>query len=135
MPVGPHILWPEKARKSQPRSWTSRGVAGALGGIDQGGDAEFAGAGAQFGDGVDDAEGIRDVGQGEELDLSGEEFVEAAKVEQPNVPGDRQEGEPSAGALGQQLPGDDVAVVLHLGEQEDVAGAQVLGAPGLARPD
>ena len=30
MPVGPHILWPEKARKSQPISWTSTGRCPAL---------------------------------------------------------------------------------------------------------
>ena len=35
-----------------------------------------------------------------------------------------------AGRLGELLPGDDVRVVLHLGEHDPVAGADVGGAPG-----
>ena len=36
-----------------------------------------------------------------------------------------------AGLLGQHEPGDDVGVVLHLGEHDGVAGAEVGLAPGL----
>ena len=34
-------------------------------------------------------------------------------------------------SLGQHEPGDDVGVVLHLGQDHDVAGAQVAAAPGV----
>ena len=55
----------------------------------------------------------------------------AAQIEQADVAGDGQVSELRAGALGQQLPRHDVAVVLHLGEQDHVAGLDVLRAPGL----
>ena len=132
MPVGPHILWPEKTRKSQPISCTSIGRwPGALGGVDEGGDAELAGAGAELGDGVDGAERVGDVRPWRRVWSLGEEGVEQARSSRPIVAGDGQVDKLGAGALGEQLPRDDVAVVLHLGEQDLVAGLDVLRAPGL----
>ena len=43
--------------------------------------------------------------------------------------GDRHPADRGAGARGELLPGDDVAVVLHLGEQDFVAGVEVGVAP------
>ena len=53
-----------------------------------------------------------------------------AQVQQPDVASDGQVNELRARALGEQLPGHDVAVVLHLGEQNPVAGFEELRSPG-----
>ena len=52
------------------------------------------------------------------------------EVEQAVV-GDRRPSRSRPGALGEQLPGDDVRVVLHLREHDPVAGADVGVAPGV----
>ena len=57
------------------------------------------------------------------------------RVEQPFVTGDGHVGEPRAGALGQQLPRHEVAVMLHFREQDDVAGLQMSSRPRWRRPD
>ena len=59
-----------------------------------------------------------------ELGPARERGVERVEVEQPVV-GDRHPGQLAA----QQLPRDDVRVVLHLGEHHEVAGADVGPAP------
>ena len=43
----------------------------------------------------------------------------------------RHEAQPRAGSLREQLPRHEIAVVLHLGEQDDVAGAEKFSAPRL----
>ncbi len=45
-------------------------------------------------------------------------------------PGDRHPVDLGAGRLGQLLPGDDVGVVLHLGEHDAITGGDVGRAPG-----
>ena len=60
-----------------------------------------------------------------------EQFVETAQIQQAFVAGHRQIKQLRAGALGEQLPRDDVAVVLHLGEQDLIAGLEVLACPRL----
>ena len=50
-------------------------------------------------------------------------------IKQTGVTVDREKDELCAGALCQELPRHDVAVVLHLGEQDFVAALDELGAP------
>ena len=102
-----------------------RPVAGALGGIHEGGNSMLAGARAQFPDRIDGAERVGDMGHGEQLDFFGQPFIETIQVQQPDVTGDREKNKLSARPLGQQLPRDNIAVVLHLGEQDFVAGLDV----------
>ena len=58
-----------------------------------------------------------------------EQRREGVHVEQPLVV-DRRPVDLGPDPLGQLLPGDDVGVVLHLGEHDAVAGADVGVAPG-----
>lgn len=87
--------------------------------------SNLCGAFAVFGGGIDRAERIGNVRHRQQLHVAGEELVEPAGIEQTAVTVDREESELRAGALGQELPGHDVAVVLHLGEQ-DFAAARFL---------
>ncbi len=79
-------------------------------------------------DGVDGAERVRDVRHGDEPRARAEpprELVErhlAAVV-------DRRHGEPRPALGAEELPGDDVRVVLELGDQHLVAGADARGGP------
>ena len=66
------------------------------------------------------------MGQRKELDPAAKLLIEAGQVEQADVARDGKVGELRPGALGQELPGDDVAVVLHLGEQDRIAGFDIL---------
>jgi len=79
--------------------------------------------------GIDRAERIGNVRHRQQLHVAGEELVEPAEIKQTAVTVDREESELRAGALGQELPRHDVAVVLHLGEQDFVAALDELGAP------
>ena len=133
MPVGPQILWPENAKKSQPMACTSTGqMPGALRAVHERGDAELARAGAKVGHGIDRAERVGDVNHREQLHLLRQQRIELGQVEHAFVAGDGQVGELRAGALGEQLPRHEVAVVLHLREQDHVAGFEIFRAPGLA---
>ncbi len=106
-----------------------RAVSGALGGVDEGDDVFFAGFAAEFGGGIDGAEGVGNVGEGEDFG-GGELLVEAGEIEEAFVAGDGDEIQFRAGALGEELPRDDVAVVLHFGEEDGVAGLEEGVAPG-----
>jgi hypothetical protein len=74
---------------------------------------------------------VPNVGEGEQLDRVVQQIIQAAQLQQPVVPGDGHISQLGAGAFGQQLPGDDVAVMFHLCQQDGVAGADVLTAPGM----
>ena len=94
MPVGPHILWPERREKiATELLHVERAMAGALRGIHQRGDAQLARAGAELGNGINRAERVRDVGHREQLDFRGEQFVQLAHIQQADVAGDGQETE------------------------------------------
>ena len=67
----------------------------------------------------------------EELHLGREQRLELVQVEQAFVAGDGDVAELRAGALGEHLPRHDVAVVLHLGEEDDIAGLHEGVAPGV----
>jgi len=130
MPVGPHILWPESARKSQPSACTS---SGGLRGIDERKRTDGAGAGAEVGGRVDRSERVGNVRKGEEPDLRREKRIERGEVEAALAvgPEERHKPERRAGRSGDFLPGDEVAVVLHLGGQHDVTGPQIGAAPSV----
>ena len=104
-------------------------VARALRAVHERRDAKLPRAGAEVGHGVERAEGVRDVDHREELHLGREQGIQLAQVEQAFVASDGDVAELRAGALGEHLPRHDVAVVLHLGEQDDVAGLDELPAP------
>ena len=70
MPVGPQILWPENAKKSQPICLhIHRQMPGALRAVHKRGDAELARAGAKFGDRIHRAQRVGDVNHRENLHL------------------------------------------------------------------
>jgi len=108
-------------------------VSYGLGRVDERDGTDRAGFGAE-GCGVgEDAEGVGEVGEREELHLRGEELVERFKIEAEFGIGaeDGHVFQRGTGAEGELLPRDEVGVVLHLGREDDVAGLEVGGAPGL----
>ena len=70
------------------------------------------------------------MGDRDHLRLAFEQRRVGVHVEQAVV-GDADPVDLGARALGEELPRDDVGVVLHLGEHDPVAGADVGGAPGV----
>ena len=73
-------------------------------------------------------ERVRDVGERDELRLEAEQDLEDV-LAQDAVVGDRDELEVAVLLLGEDLPRDEVRVVLHLGEHDRVAAADVVAAP------
>ena len=105
-------------------------VAGALGGVDEREGADLFRRGAEFGRGIDDTEGVGNVDEREDLHLGRKHLGQLHKVEQAGVARDNgQVAELGAGAAREQLPRHHVAVVLHLGKQDDVALLEVFVAP------
>ena len=99
-----------------------------LGAVDQHQRAGLVGLRDHLGDGVDRAEGVGDVGERHELGLEPEEDLEHVLAEDPVV-GDRDELEVAVLLLGQDLPRDEVRVVLHLGEHDRVPAVDVPATP------
>ena len=83
MPVGPHILWPEKREEiAADLLHVDGAMARTLRRVDERDDAALAGAFAEFGDGIDRAERVGNVRHREQLHVAGEELVEPAEIEQ-----------------------------------------------------
>ncbi len=131
MPVGPAILWPEKATKSQPRARDVDGHVGhALGGVDD----------------HDRAVAVRQVAATSRTGLM-PSTLEAWTSDTTFVFGpmkssswsrrsravfvDVDVAEDGALLFGDELPGHEVRVVLHDAEDDLVAGAEVGAAPGV----
>ena len=106
-----------------------REVRHALGGIDQHDGAGCMCAAGDFLDRVDRAEHVGDRGDGDDFGAVGEQRVERVE-NQEAVVGDRNVLEHCAGALGQLLPGHEVRVVLHRGD-EDFVAALTFASPQL----
>ena len=129
MPVGPSILWPLKARKSAPSSRTSVGKCGTLWAASTSTTAPAAWARRAI-----SATGLI-VPSTFETEATATIFVRSVskrveRVEdQQAVVGDRNVLEDGAGPLGQLLPGHEVGVVLHRGDEDFVAGSDVRIAP------
>ena len=124
MPSGANILCPENARKSTPRSSTSTGRCGTDWQASSTTRAPTAWArSVSSRDRVHRAEHVGDVGEREHLGALGEQAVEVGEVE-PAVGRDRHPAQGRAGAPAGLLPRDEVGVVLHLGDEHLVAGAE-----------
>jgi len=95
-------------------------MGGTLGAVDGNGDAVGMGKTDDVLDGVDGAEDVADVGDADEAGAGGEEVLEGLHVETAVV-GDGDDAEHRAAALAEELPRDDVAVVLHLADNDFVA--------------
>ena len=104
-------------------------MPGALRAVHERDDAKLPRAGAKFGDGIHRAERIGNVNHRENLDLLREQRVELGQIEQAFVAGDGNVGNFRAGFLREQLPRDEVAVMLHFREQNHVAGLEVFCSP------
>ena len=96
--------------------------------VDEHGGAGRVAALDQLGDRVDRAEHVRDVREGEQLRPAREQRGQLLLDDQALVV-DADVGELRPGPLGQHVPRDEVRVVLHLRDDEQVAGADVGGAP------
>ena len=81
-----------------------------------------------LGDRIDRPERVRNVRERDELRLELEEDLEDIEAEQAIV-GDRDELEIRVLLLDQELPRDEVSVMLHLGQDDDIATGDVLAAP------
>ncbi len=128
MPDGPHILWPEKATKSAPHACTSVALCGTYWQASTTASAPAAWAAAQSSaTGVMRAEHVGHGGEREHLGAV-EELVEVGEVELA-VGGERHPADLDAALVAQHLPRHDVGVVLHVGEHDDVALAEVGAAP------
>ena len=103
-------------------------VGAELGPVHEDQGAGVVGGVGQAADRVEGAEHVGHGGDGQELGPV-ELALEVGEVELAVV-GDVDPAQLDAGLLGQHEPGDDVGVVLHLGEHHGVAGAQVGLAPG-----
>ena len=79
-------------------------------------------------DRVDRAERVADVGERDELRLELEQHLEHVEA-QHAVIGDRDELEVAVLLLDEELPRNEVRVVLHLGEHDHVAAADRLATP------
>ena len=122
MPVGPVTLCPVNARKSASTACTSTGSCGAACEASTHDDgADLVGASGDLGDRVDRAEHVGDPGQRDDLGALGDQLVDVGQVE-VTVVGEPEPAQLGALALGEQLPRDDVGVVLHLGDHHAVAG-------------
>ena len=133
MPDGPHILWLENATKSASQAWTSVALCGhVLAGVDDRERAGIVGGGAELGHRRERAEHVAHRGEREHLGAV-EQLVEVGQVELA-VGGERDPAHLDAALGGEHLPRHDVGVVLHVGEHDDVAVAEVGPAPRRGRP-
>src|SRR3954470_820311 len=93
-------------------------MPGALRRIDERGDPERASARTEVCHWINGAQCVRDVRECEKLDITREPLIQAAQVEQTAIAGDRQINELNPDPFSKQLPWNNVAVMLHLGEQD-----------------
>ena len=107
-------------------------MPGTLRAIHERDDAKFPRPGAKFGNGIHRAERIGDVNHRENLHLLGQHRIELGQIENAFVAGDGHIGNLRAGFLREQLPRNEIAVVLHFGEQNHITGFEVFRAPGTA---
>lgn len=118
------------------RGDVERHVRRGLGGVEHGERPDRPRRLDQAGDGGDGAQHVGLVGEGHDLGALGEQGVEVAEVER-EVVGDRDPAQRGAGAAGELLPGHQVRVVLHLGDEDLVtlAHPQALRGGGVAVPE
>jgi hypothetical protein len=90
---------------------------------------DLAGPGDDALDRVLGAQDVADVDERDDLGALGDQRVEVVEVE-PALVGDGEPAQRRADPLGQQLPRHDVGVVLHLGDDDLVAGPDAVAAAG-----
>ena len=131
IPDGPSILWPLITRKSQPSSRDVDGhVRRRLRGIDQHQRAGGVRHLDDLADRVDRPERVADLRDRQQARAGGQLGAQVVHVEQAVVgEGDVVERRPDL--AGQLLPGNDVGVMLELGGEHPLAGAQVGAAPAV----
>ena len=125
---GQHLVAAERVEVGAELLDVDRHVRHGLGAVDQDQRAGRVGHLDHLPDGVDRAERVRDVGERHELRLEPQEDLEDVQPEEAVV-GDRDELEVAVLLLDEELPRDEVRVVLHLGEHDHVAARDVLPAP------
>ncbi len=130
--MGPSILCPEKTAKSTSRALTSRARCGADWQASSTTRAPAARASATSVEHrVDGAEDVGGVGEGQHAGAAADQPGGGLEVQGPCVV-DGDEFQDGAGPFGQLLPGNQVGVVLHLGDHDFVAGRE-REAGGLGR--
>ena len=130
MPVGPHILWPVKATKSAPRPATSVARWGTYWQASTTAMAPAAWAAAASRSTGVSVPSTFDMAAKPTTLAPSTQAVEVGEVEVA-VGADRDPAQLDAELGGEQVPRDDVGVVLELGEHDGVAGPEVGAAPGL----
>ena len=95
-------------------------VGRGLSAVDHYGDSHGMGVGGDFGDGVDGSEDVADMADADETRALVEEGAEGFHVE-TSVGEDGNDAQEDALAVAEELPGDDVGVMLHDGEDDFVA--------------
>ena len=118
----------ERVEVAADRLDVDRHVRHGLGAVDQHERAGRVGHLGHLADRVDRAERVRDVGERDELRLEPEQHLEHVEAQDPVV-GDRDELEVAVLLLDEELPRDEVGVVLHLGQDDRVAAGDVAAAP------
>ncbi len=126
-----HLVAAEREEIAPHRLHVHHQMPRALRPVHQRGDAKLPRPGAEFGHGVDGPESIRDMHHREQFHVAREELVEAREVESVVIGADGQEAQLRPRARRQQMPRHDVAVMLHLGEQDHIARLDELAAPRL----
>ena len=131
MPDGPHILWLEKAAKSAPHACTSVTLWGTYWQASTTASAPASWAAAHSSvDRVERAEHVAHRRERQRPWPRRAAAVEVVEVEAA-VGGERDPAQLDAPLGGEDVPRHDVGVVLHVGEHDDVAGAEVGPAPRL----
>ena len=125
---GEHLVAGERVEVGAERLDVDRHVRDGLGAVDQHERPGRVGHLDHLADRVDRAERVADVGERDELRLQPEEHLEDVEAEDAVV-GDRDELEVAVLLLDEDLPRDEVRVVLHLGEDDLVAAPDVLATP------
>ena len=125
---GEHLVAAERVEVGPEVLDVDRHVRHGLGAVDEDERAGRVGHLDHLADRVDRAQRVRDVGERDELRAETEEDLEDVEPEQAVV-GDRDELEVAVLLLDEELPRDEVRVVLHLGEHDRVAARDVLPAP------
>ena len=125
---GEHLVPAEHVEVAADRRHVDRDVRHRLGAVDEDQRAGLVGLAGHLLDRVDRAQRVRHVGERDQLRLELEQDVEHVLAQDPVVR-DRDELEVRVLLLGEDLPRDEVRVVLHLGQDDHVAARDVLAAP------
>ena len=125
-----HLVTRERVEIGAEGLDVDRDVRHGLGPVDQDERAGRVGHLDHLGDRVDRAQRVRHVGEGDELGLEPEQHLEDVEAKDAVI-GDRDELEVAVALLDEELPRDEVGVVLHLGQDDGVAPVDVGAAPGI----